>query len=407
MINPIYELSNTFLEDGFSKLTQNIKILLYKHNNNVFEFLDFENDRIYGEPMLFAYFNERDNDKRGVESIVYGFSDKGTKFKLFSDEYGRIYLPNIGWFLTNRSNDVLDFDKSDFKLFKEDIEVDFIFEEIELLENTSIELLKYSVPLLKQFYFNTENELLDVEINNITQKHIKNITKAYNLIKKYVPTQYELIEKHAPKCVIFNVDTFQRNSFATLSAQGIGFYNAYQEDYDEVFFVDDIAHQTGHVIFNVMIYEAEQFFKISKGTILEVISMPDGSFIENRDLHVFFHALYTYYTSFICLDACLENNVFEDKQKHEAMGRIAFYINKCYRDLLLVDNPINSEDKANEYFTKYVLLIYNELKNMWKEMYKKWFDITKHFDLSNQPYNFTYSNFLELNPLSQTQFKPS
>jgi hypothetical protein len=188
--------------------------------------------------------------------------------------------------------------------------------------------LKYSIPLLKQFYFNTENELLDVEIEKITQNHTNNITKAYNLIKEYVPTQYELIEKYAPKCVIFNVDTYQRNSFATLSAQGIGFYNAYQEDYDEVFFVDDIAHQTGHVIFNVMIYEAKLFFKKDKNTILEIINLPDGTFVENRDLHVIFHALYTYYTSFLCLDACLENNVWVGKQKHEAMGRIAFYIIK-------------------------------------------------------------------------------
>jgi hypothetical protein len=130
-----------------------------------------------------------------------------------------------------------------------------------------------------------------------------------------------------------------------------------------------------------------------------MIKLPDGSIIENRDLYVIFHALYTYYTSFLCLDACLENNAFVGKQKHEAIGRIAFYINKCYRDLLLIDNPINSETKSNECFTANGLLIYKELKQKWKEMYVKWFEKTKHFDMSNQPYNFTYSKFLELNPL--------
>ena len=260
-------------------------------------------------------------------------------------------------------------------------------------------MLKYPIDLLKPFYFNTENELLDVEIENITKKQIKNLTKAYQLIKEDIPHQFKLIEKYAPKCVIFNVDTYQRNSFATLSAQGIGFYNAYQDDYDEVFFVDDIAHQTGHVLFNVMIYDAEQFFKISRNTILEVITMPDGGFIENRDLHVIFHALYTYYTSFICIDACLESNVWKGKQKHEAIGRIAFYINKCYSDLLLIDNPINSDQKSTEYFTNDGLKIYRELKTKWNEMYKKWYEVTRCFDMSNQPYNFTYSKFLVLNPL--------
>ena len=82
--------------------------------------------------------------------------------------------------------------------------------------------------------------------------------------------------------MIFNFDTYQRNSFATLSAQGIGFFNAYQDNYDEVFFVDDIAHQTGHIIFNVMIYESNQFFRKDKKTVLEIINMPDGSLIEKR-----------------------------------------------------------------------------------------------------------------------------
>ena len=400
-MNILKESNNPFLEMGSFKLSQNIKILLYKKNAIIFDFLDFEKEKPYKEPLLFAYFNGKDNEKKGVENIIYGFSDKEITFQLFSDEFGKVYLPNVGWFLTNKKNDVFDFDKLNFKLLNENKKVDFIFEKLEIIENTSIELLKYPVELLKQFYYNTENELLDVEIENITRKHLKNVTKAYQLIKQYVPIQFELIEKHAPKCVIFNVDPYQRNSFATLSAQGIGFYNAYQVDYDEVFFVDDIAHQTGHVLFNVMIYEAESFFKISRNTILEVITMPDGSFIENRDLHVIFHTLYTYYTSFTCIDACLENNVWEGKQRHEAMGRIAFYINKCYTDLLLVDSPINSENKANEYFTENGLLIYKELKAKWKGMYKKWFEITKHFDMSNQPYNFTFSKFLELNPLSQ------
>lgn len=401
MNNPIYNISKPFLNDGFSKLNQNIKILLYKKKEDIFDFINFENDKIFSEPLLFAYFNNKLQKSQSIESVIYGYSEKNIKFDLFSDEFGRIYLPNIGWFLTKKPNDSFAFDKSNMKLFKENIEIDFVFEELEIVENTSIELLKYSIPLLKQFYFNTENHLLDVEIENITKKQIKFLTIAYNLIRTFVPTQYELIEKYSPKCVIFNVDTYQRNSFATLSAQGIGFFNAYQDDYDDVFFVDDIAHQTGHVIFNIMIYESNRFFKKDKNTILEVINMPDGSLIENRDLHVIFHALYTYYTSFICLDACIENNVWEGKKKHEAMGRIAFYINKCYRDILLIDNPIHSEEKATEYFTNDGLLIYRELKIKWKDMYKKWFDTTKHFDMSNQPYNFTYSKFLELNPLPQ------
>lgn len=399
MNNPLYTISEPFLNDGFLKLNQNIKILLYKNKEDIFDFLDFEDDKIFSEPLLFAFFNNKLLQRQSIESVVYGYSNKSIQFELISDETGKIYLPNIGWLLTNVPNECYVFDKSNMKLFNQNNEVDFIYEQLEIIKNTSIEVLKYPLPLLKQFYHNTENHILDVEIDNITKKQIKFLTIAYNLIKTLVPTQYELIEKYSPKCVIFNVDTYQRNSFATLSAQGISFFNAYQDDYDEVFFVDDIAHQTGHVIFNVMIYESNRFFKKDKNTILETINMPDGSLIENRDLYIIFHALYTYYSSFICLVACLESDVWEGKQKHEALGRIAFYINKCYRDILLIDNPVSSEQKSQEYFTDDGIVIYRELKAKWKETYKKWFEITKHFDMSNQPYNFTYSKFLELNPL--------
>ncbi len=153
------------------------------------------------------------------------------------------------------------------------------------------------------------------------------------------------------------------------------------------------------MIFNTLLLESSEYFKIDKSTIIETITMPNGDFIENRDLHVIFHALYTYYTSFLCLDTCLENNVFVGRQKHETMGRIAFYINKCYTDLMLVDKPLNSEEKSKEYFTDKGFLIYKELKNKWHNIYQKHYESVKYFNMSNQPYNFTYSKFIELNPI--------
>jgi amidophosphoribosyltransferase len=62
--------------------------------------------------------------------------------------------------------------------------------------------------------------------------------------------------------------------------------------------------------------------------------------------------------------------------------------------------PFATEENALKYFTENGLSIYKEIKNTWLEMSKKWFDEVKVYDLSNQPYNFTYSKFIELNPLT-------
>lgn len=398
MKNKLYKISKTFLENSYTSLTQNLKILLYKQNNKIFEILDFENDKLFYEPLLFSYFNDKENYIKYINNILFYKYNESNKLEIYSDEFGRVYLSNLGWLLTNYPNEAFYFNKKD--LFLKNKNIDYRFEEIKIIEGTKIELLQYEIPLLRHCFFDVTNKLISVEIENISREKIESLTKAYKLIKMYAPEQFELIEKYAPKCLVFKVDTFLRNSFAAMSAQGIGFYNSYQDDYDEIFFVDDIAHQTGHVIFNLLIYNENLFFKINKKTIIESFTMADGSITENRDLEVIFHALYTYYTSFICLDACMDSKTLTSRQEHEALGRISFYINKCYRDLLLIDNPVSSQEKSNEYFTNEGLLIYDEIKNKWIEIYKKWNHLVNHFDMSNQPYNFTYSEFIKLNPLT-------
>uniref|UniRef100_UPI0040476E4C hypothetical protein n=1 Tax=Flavobacterium sp. TaxID=239 RepID=UPI0040476E4C len=317
-MNILNNTINPLLVKGFILFIDNIKILLYKNNSKIFELINFDDDKIYTEPLLYSYFNNKTDLKIELGSILIGYKKaKKQNIKIKTDEFGRIYIPNIGWFSTSEKNQNLIFSKDSNEFLKNEKKINHKFEPIALIENTKIELLQYQIPLLKQCYYDVDSKTIEVEIEKITKKQITNLTKAYNLIKSHCSSQYELIEKYASKCVIFNVDTHQRNSFATKQAHGIAFYNAYQDDYDEVFFVDDIAHQTGHVIFNTLLFEPTDFFKIDKNTVLEKITMPNGDLIENRDLHVIFHALYTYYTSFICLDACLENNAFQGKQKHE------------------------------------------------------------------------------------------
>lgn len=144
-----------------------------------------------------------------------------------------------------------------------------------------------------------------------------------------------------------------------------------------------------------MIYEVENFIQIPHSTTLQSLYLEDNT-VEKRDIYIVFHALYTYYTTFLCLDACLDANIFVNEKKHEALARVCFYINKCYNDLILIEN---SEQKSKGIFTKDGLIIYNEIKEMFNKIVSKYKDQVGEFDMSNQPYNFTYTKFTELNPL--------
>ena len=44
-----------------------------------------------------------------------------------------------------------------------------------------------------------------------------------------------------------------------------------------------------------------------------------------RSFYTLIHALYTYYTTFLCLDDCLKSNSLNSLEKEEAIGRIGFY----------------------------------------------------------------------------------
>ncbi|MGP1993919.1 hypothetical protein D9V96_018710 [Zobellia laminariae] len=391
----------TFVVSGKSKMIENIKILAYKEDSEVFNFVNFDNDTIYLEPLLFAYFNRENKDEKYIKSILYGYSEnrESISVKVKSDIFGRIYVPNLGWIIIKEIESELFLCESSGELLITDDNgksIDFYLEKLKKINGIGIEILSYSIPLLEQFYFDVDDNRIQVEIEEITKKHSKNIIKAYWLIKKFAPNHFELILELAPKCVIFDVNTYLRNSFSTMSAQGIGFYNAYQKDYNEVFFVDDIAHQTGHAIFDVIIYEQSEFFKISSNTVIDKIQR--GDFIEDRPVLVVFHALFTYYTTFICLHACIINKALEGRKEHEALGRIAFYLIKCRKDLKIFIGNSNSTNKLSGIFTEKGLAIFGMIEKKWEEMYEVYYPLVKEFNMLGHPYNFTYKIFKEQNP---------
>ena len=389
---------------GKTQLIENIKMLLYNENENIFELLDFENENIYQEPLLYAYFNSSNSEESTLITILFGYIKpdiRPKQLQVKSDDFGRIYFPNLGWIHAERKNQIFVLKcnrKNDFSLFINDDEATFKFEPLEIIKGTNIELLKYSIPLIKQYYSNSD--LIDVEIENISRQHLEHLTKAWNLIKELVPKHYELIISTTKKSIIFNIDTSLRNSFASLSVNGVSFSNAYQESYNEVFFVDDIAHQTGHIIFYSLIYEKEDFFKIGANTIIEPFKLKK-IFAEKRNIHIVFHALYTYYTTFICLDACLDANVFKGGKKHEALGRMKFYLSKCHHDINLIENNKKYSLGSRDIFTEKGLIIYDTIKNNYISTSEKWKEEVGGFNMSNQPYNFTYSKFIQLNPLKE------
>jgi hypothetical protein len=366
-----------------TKLIETIQLLLYKENPSIFEKINIEDESIFLEPLLFAYFNsKKDNSfsKDLLLEIVQGyFIEKETiKINESCNKDGIAYISKMGYYDKNG----------------------VMVNEIFYVENTNIEVIYHSVNLLNNIFRDiNENPIEDNKIKisiEIFDKNKSALSKAMNLIKNNCYKHYQLIEKHCKKILLFKTEPENTNSFATINAHGIAFLNVYQEDYDEVFFIDDIAHQTGHIIMNALTFTKKDFFIIDENTELKLITKNKN---EYRNFFILYHALYTYYTTFLCLDACLENNCFDYRQKHEAYGRIGFYLQKCNYDLSIFDKVVHHNEKIENVLINNGIEILNLIKIKYYEILKKHKPFVSNLKYNNQPYNFTYSKFSELNPL--------
>ena len=144
------------------------------------------------------------------------------------------------------------------------------------------------------------------------------------------------------------------------------------------------------------LFERKKYFLIDENQNI-------GTFTKNkseyRSFYILFHALYTYYTTFLCLDACLGNNCFNIKQIHEAKGRIGFYLQKCKMDLINFQKVVDYYNGINNILSCDGIEIFQNIANKYFEVLKKHEEVTL-FKYKNQPYNFTYSEFVKLNPLN-------
>lgn len=400
------EFWNKYLFIGRTKILENVKVLIYKENPQIFELLDFENDVIFNEPFLFAYFYEK-NKSITLMQLLWGYISKEKRpqsIKALVDKFGYIYLPNIGWFKTNLSDQevVIKYtDQADnISISIDGNEINFHFEPILLTENQHFEIVRHQHPLLSKHFFDSNNNIIRVEIDNVTITQKYSLSKAFLLIQNFEPEFYKLLKLAIFKVVIFKDILVQRNSFATLSVHGCAFFNAFQEEYDEIFFVEDIGHQCGHVIFNNLTYGREDLFKISKETVIK----EKGFFgmivnlLESRTLYVAFHAIFTYYGITRCLLACLSNAELTTLQKHEAMGRLAFCFRKYRNDIKLLSKV--ARDGRSFYFTEHGNELFEPMVSLYNKVQIEFGKQLLKINLFNQPYNFSVKKFHKSNPLS-------
>lgn len=370
-----------------TEIINTIKLLIYKENPGLLEKIDFDDDELFLEPLLFSYFNYKvDNSLSNdfLTEFMQGYflnkQEVGINYSFNENEIA--YLPKLGYYKKNEPS---------------------FFEPVYIIENSKIEVFKHSITLLRNVFTDASGNVIpDSDIifdNSLLEKNVSSLTNAVSFIKQDSNDHYQIVEQCCKKILLFKTDPSNTNSFATIKAHGIAFFNVYQDEYDEVFFIDDFAHQTGHIILTTLLHNRKAIFKIDEEKNVEdLLKLKD-----HRTVYILFHALYTYYTTLLCLDNSLAKNRFNKRQQKETLGRIGFYLSKCSNDLNRFEKINDLYNGIENVLTDEGRAIYYLIKEKYSEIVQKWHTTIKGFDYSNQTYNFAFKIFDALNTLEKTK----
>lgn len=369
---------------GQHELANAMRALVRRSAPVIFEAVRQLDDRFFLEPALFTHFAKSERDSvLGLPQLLFGrlpLDARPDAIEVDSDRRGRVHLPGIGVMLTEQIEKplTLKWSRTDgrLSLFRDREGVCFILEPPALLSGTDIELVRYEDPTLRTRFFDTNFALAEVELEGRADLHRRNIERALELLREHCPAYTEELLRVTRRIAVFRGENI--NSFATINAHGVAFFNA-RDEHDEVYFVDELVHQCGHIIFNAMTVRRRDFLATD----------PESRSGGPRTLYDILHGLFTENAMSQCMRIFDERQVFSGKKAHELFGRLSFIARKFRIDLNNMSAPEILTPLGQEMYRHWRAcfeLIFQERPELFET------------DMRGQPYNFDRELFISRNP---------
>jgi hypothetical protein len=287
------------LKINLDELINVIKILIYKENKIVFEKIDFDDENVFLEPLLFAYFNSKREglfNKDILTEILQGYLTESEQLLINEsiNHNGIAYLPNLGY-------------------YKNGVKIE------DLLFIDSFEILKESHPVLKKYFIEYYRGLVIEENPNhfsAWRESLEDLNTSILIIKRYLPKFYEELTLANRKIYLHNNSRIL--NFTSFETLGMLYFYVIGKD-NIIYFIEELIHQGAHNCFYCILNSKSDFFKIDS----ECITMRDltKQQWDYRSVYGAFHGLYTVFKRVECFDILLQKNIFSGKDKHELLGR--------------------------------------------------------------------------------------
>lgn len=385
------------LEEGQGMFCDTIKTSLYKDDQHIFDQLDFYDDTIFLEPMLFGFCTKKDTIL-SKEQILFGYYQKKDRplfFQVHSNQKGIIYLPNFAYLKTQLLDSIVVLtyrpESESIKLTQEGKEISFEYIPLNYLNIIpNIEVTNvidcYSEKLVSSWPNISKEGQKKVLVGKGVEVKVFQpaIEKAFGLLKKYFPSEFEFYARSTRRIVLFTSPELR--NFATRESHGTIYLNV---DYNSnvTFFLEELIHQCSHIVFNAMTCDTQTFFLVN-------YERPVRDFTNGYDFRTLYSALHGIYTTGRIVDLLLklveEEAVFEEELLHELKGRIAINKKRHNIGLETVDMDKVFTAKGKSIFNLY----YDQLDQNIKAN-PAYFD----YDMRTHPVVFNYKKFKEDNPL--------
>ena len=379
---------------GQLRFRSTMKRLVQLSRPDLFKILSAHEGDAFLEPLAFLSFS-LNQPTSNLDQIFAGYlvcNDLSSRLTISTESDGSCYVPGLGYFTTDQKNSKLELavsaNRGSMYLEHRGTVVPYDLEPVVRLSETSIELIQRPVGLLANCFV-SEGNSITVEISKAAAAHAANLAKAVTIISRLWPTLYQALIQTVRGVVLFH--SGEMNSFATTTAHGMAFINSSLGD-NEVFFVEDIAHQCGHIIFSAASVDAAEAFIMSPATPLAVFN---GQSEDQRSIYVVLHGVFTEALMAKCLDACLTEKVFDASRQHELQGRLAFIMRRFAADLRNISRSGILSTQGED--------LVHALYVVWTEIMIRRREMIDACDFSGQSYNFCYRTFAEQNSIFETQ----
>lgn len=349
-----------------------IKTLFYQKEPYLISFLSID-DKVFSEPLLFAYFNSKQYSfypKEILEEIMQGYFTEKEPLKMEHsyNKNGIAYIPEMGYYNHNK------------ELIEPTLEIE------------GLEVVKELHPLMHRYLFeyykgHITNPNPDYESD--WKNHVATLEKALKVLKEYTPDYFK--EFQAVNKKIFLHNNSKIINFTSIETLGMLYFYTTQKSSTMMYFVEELIHQGAHNIFYHIIFNKNDFFKIdAPNTMMRDLTKQQWDY---RDVYGAFHGIYTVYRRLECYDILLQKKALKGKDKHELLGRMTdqFYRFRTGLELLNFD----------EVYTEKGRDLYLELDKKGQSIINKYSKLKDEFDLSKRDLDFRYEQFCKYNPYEE------